>query len=145
VLDTVLSHLNEDFERSNISVLMELSRTLPPVRIDMDRLSQVFLNIFLNAVQAMPDGGTLRVSTILDKKQRIIVITVVDSGIGMDQETMEKVLNPFFSTKEEGTGLGLTISEKIVEAHGGKINIESTLQEGTSIFIELPVPLISKE
>ncbi|MFC1502472.1 nitrogen regulation protein NR(II) [bacterium] len=145
VLDTVLNQMDEDLKQSKISLQRELCQTLPFVRVDMDRLSQVFINIVLNAKQAMPEGGTLRVSTALDTAKRIISIDIADSGIGMNQETLEKIVNPFFSTREEGTGLGLTISEKIVDAHGGKIHIKSKLHQGTSISIELPVRPISKK
>jgi two-component system NtrC family sensor kinase len=145
VLDIVLSQMKDDFQHMGISVEKYLSSSLPLVRMDMDRLSQVFINILLNAKQALPDGGSIRLRTAFDAESKMVLITIEDTGIGMDEDTVCKIFNPFFSTKNEGTGLGLTISEKIIEAHSGKIQIESRLGKGTAVHIALPARMAARE
>jgi signal transduction histidine kinase len=114
--------------------------------IDPNSMEQAFLNIILNAQKAMPKGGTLRVSTLLlnreeDSKEdghRRIQIVFEDTGIGISEENLPKIFNPFFSTQPDGTGLGLSITKNIVEQHGGEIGVESRVHVGTKFFITLP-------
>jgi PAS domain S-box-containing protein len=139
VLDMVTSQLDEGFRNAGVSIHKAFSQSLPAVRMDMDCLSQVFMNALLNAKQAMPEGGEIRIQTEVANDKKMVCVSFQDSGKGMEQETMDKVFEPFFSTKDEGTGLGLTISKQIVEAHGGIIRIQSGLEKGTSLFIDLPI------
>ncbi|MBI3328085.1 MAG: hypothetical protein HYZ81_15460 [Nitrospinae bacterium] len=104
---------------------------------DPELLKQVFLNLILNAIQAMPEGGTLTLATRLD--QHVLEVKVGDTGVGMSAEVTEKIFNPFFSTKDGGTGLGLTIVHNIVEAHNGVIHVVSTRGKGTTFTILLPL------
>ena len=100
---------------------------------------QVFLNLLLNAAQSMEMVGTIRLVTEHDGDR--VRIHVIDDGKGMGPETLERIFTPFFTTKPvgEGTGLGLSISHQIIEKHGGTIDVESTLGEGTTFHISLPV------
>ena len=111
-----------------------------PVNVDADRsqLKQVFLNVFLNAVQAMDGGGTLDIEDIVLENGKTIV-RVSDTGPGISDEDLDKVFDPFFTTKKGGTGLGLSICYTIVKAHGGEIELRSRLGEGTTVFVTLPV------
>ncbi|QLA15912.1 ATP-binding protein [Desulfolutivibrio sulfoxidireducens] len=109
----------------------------PGVSIDPDRFSQALLNVFLNAVQSMPDGGTLTVTTGLAEDGRAFVETA-DEGPGIAPEDMQKVFNPYFTTKATGTGLGLAVALKIVEAHGGEIRVSPRPGGGTVFAILLP-------
>lgn len=116
---------------------------LPRVRIDPNSLEQAFLNIVLNAQNAMVKGGTITVSTRLmsrdgDGKDEVQII-FEDTGIGISAENLSKIFNPFFSTRSDGTGLGLSITKNIVEQHEGRIEVESQINVGTKFIITLPV------
>ena len=106
--------------------------------VDSDLLHQAFLNIFLNAIQALPQGGHLTVSTLPGPTVRGEKYGLPDDGEGIEPETLKKILNPFFTTKEKGSGLGLPIVKSIIEAHQGSLKINSTIGVGTTIIITLP-------
>ncbi len=111
--------------------------TAPEVSIDPDRFSQALLNVFLNAVQAMPDGGVMTVTAGTAEDGRAFVETA-DEGVGIAPEDLEKVFNPYFTTKAAGTGLGLAVALKIVEAHGGEMRVSPRPGRGTAFAIFLP-------
>ncbi|HSE06126.1 MAG TPA: response regulator [Methylomirabilota bacterium] len=123
-------------------VPLQLELELGPVPVVMGRpaeLNEVITNLVLNAIDAMPKGGTLRIRTRLGD-HRHAVITVADTGMGMSEEVRKKVFDPFFTTKgEEGTGLGLSVSHSIVERHGGDLKVDSRPGEGTTFTITLPI------
>jgi PAS domain S-box-containing protein len=123
-------------------VPLQLELELGPVPVVMGRpaeLNEVITNLVLNAIDAMPKGGTLRIRTRLGD-HRHALITVADTGMGMSEEVRKKVFDPFFTTKgEEGTGLGLSVSHSIVERHGGDLKVESRPGEGTTFTITLPI------
>lgn len=126
--------------RDNNVKVVESYSTLPKISCFPSKLNQLFLNIITNACQAMADnGGELLIVT--EKQEDDIVIRFVDQGIGMEKETQQKIFDPFFTSKKigEGTGLGMSIAYKIIEAHSGKIDVESTVNEGTVISIALPI------
>ena len=108
--------------------------------IDPEQFQQVVLNILQNATQAMPEGGNVDIDVYrgLEAGAEQAVLSIRDQGMGMDPEVQEKLFTPFFTTKEDGTGLGLVTSKKIVEAHGGSIRVESRPGSGTSFFVYLP-------
>ena len=125
----------------NIEVVREFADVLPSIQADSQRLQQLFLNLLTNASDAMPQGGKLTVragSSGLDNSA--ITIEFADSGDGITEANMEKIWEPFFTTKPEGkgTGLGLAICRRIVEEHGGTISIISQIGEGTTVTIILP-------
>lgn len=116
----------------------------PKIRGDRSQLKQVLLNIFLNSLDAMPDGGEIEISIeTLKRKERLrdedVLIRIKDSGIGIPQENIEKIFDPFFTTKKDGTGLGLWISYGIVKRHGGEIDVRSEVGKGTEVILRLPV------
>jgi signal transduction histidine kinase len=102
------------------------------------QLKQVFMNLLLNAVDAMPDGGKLTLRTVYDETTCAIHVTVIDTGKGIDTAVLSKIFQPFFTTKSKGTGLGLAISKRLIEDHGGKISIESSKGKGSTFVISLP-------
>lgn len=110
---------------------------IPRIKADREKLVQVFLNIILNAIQAMPDGGRLTISA--SEANGHVDVSFRDTGSGIPEENRDKLFKPFFTTKRSGTGLGLAISNRIVEAHGGKITFESEEGKGTTFKISLPV------
>lgn len=120
----------------NIKLVKKLDKNIPKIKGDKDQLKRVFINLLNNAVEAMPEGGELAISTKLEKNS--VLIEISDTGVGIDQEDKNKIFEPMFSTKVHGTGLGLSACKNIIEAHQGKIEIESEKGKGTSFFIKLP-------
>lgn len=121
---------------------IQLERELVPVptmRADFGQLRQAFANIIINACDAMPKGGTLRVRSRFDEAGRLIIIEIADTGVGIPSEQLTKVLDPFFTTKEKGTGLGLSVVYGVVERHGGRLAIDSAPGAGTRVTIRLPL------
>ncbi len=120
----------------NISIKMDLADNLAQVKIDNDQIRQVLHNIMGNAVDAMSEGGEIRIKTYQDS-DNTIAIEISDTGCGMSEEVLQKIFTPYFTTKEKGTGLGMSIVAQIVEEHGGEINIESKEGFGTKVTIKL--------
>ena len=116
-----------------------LEDDLPELSLDRSQIEQVIKNIVINAVQAMPHGGTLTVTTRCQPQQDIVDIDFTDTGVGIPANKMDKICAPFFTTKTKGTGLGLAIVRKIVETHGGRLVIRSTPGEGSTFTIQLPI------
>ena len=147
VIHHVLSMVENQLRQKNIECQREFAQGLPKISADKHQLEQVFLNIVLNAEHAMSEGGTLTVSTSLSPAKDLILITLSDTGNGIPKEDLQHVFEPFFTTKEEGegTGLGLAMSYGIVTSHGGTIDVESTVGEGTSFTVELPVAVDVKQ
>jgi signal transduction histidine kinase len=124
----------------NVRIVAEFGE-LPCLEIDPDAFRQVLLNLFNNAVDAMPEGGELRITTLVEQERVGIVVT--DVGIGMNADTQARIFQPFFSTRAAssgGTGLGLSVSLQIVEGHGGSIHVESAPGHGSVFTVWLPVP-----
>ena len=126
-----------DLEAQNISLDLKLADTLPKIEADDDKLNQVFLNLFLNGIQAMDSGGILTIRSHLKGKN--VAVVVEDTGGGIEGENLQKVFDPYFTTKRDGTGLGLALSAKIIEEHEGEIVIASQPGEGTRVEVVLPV------
>ncbi len=123
----------------NIVVEKQLSDRVPDVSVDPDQIQQVFMNIILNGAEAMAKGGTLTIESKLSDDGRNIVISFADTGPGIPESCREKIFDPFYTTKEHGTGLGLSISYGIVEQHGGTMNVESIVGQGSTFTIQLPI------
>ena len=117
----------------------EFQKGLPKVKGDFNQLQELFLNLGLNACQAMLSGGKVTIITRYDKGDRYVEVLVKDTGEGMTDEQMQRLFDPFFSTKEKGTGLGLAICRNIIERHKGNIEVESAIGKGTVFTIKLPV------
>jgi signal transduction histidine kinase len=137
ILGKSLICLSEDITRKRLVVEQHVDSEVPDFDADADRLQQIFINIIKNAVEASPEGGTIRLE--LSQHGSRAVIRVTDSGPGISPEDREKIFEPFYSTKERGSGLGLCISQRIVDEHGGGIRIETPPGGGTSFVIEIPI------
>jgi signal transduction histidine kinase len=139
VINDVLSLLEHQFRNGSIQVRKELSDVSPSVQGVEHKLQQVFLNLFLNARDAMPRGGWLTIVTRRDLREA--VIEVGDTGSGIPAEQLSRIYDPFFTTKAigKGTGLGLSITYGIVHEHGGTISCESQVGKGTRFSIRLPL------
>lgn len=144
------SLFSKQAQEKKISFENQLDLGLPSVCIDPQQIGQVLVNLLINAMDAMPDGGTITFSTNRLKRGKdseippLILITVKDSGMGIPEEHLQNVFDPFFSTKETGTGLGLPLSLGIIEAHNGTIKILSRQGRGTRVIIELPFEPLAK-
>jgi signal transduction histidine kinase len=145
VLEETIALVVYEMEAQGVLLKREDDPALPPVPMDGEQMKQVFLNLLLNAIQAMPQGGKLKVATAVQshsggtRGSPVVTITFQDSGEGIAEEIQSRIFEPFFSTKEEGIGLGLPIAQRIIEEHGGEIKLESTLGKGTTFYITLPL------
>jgi two-component system sensor histidine kinase AtoS len=138
IFEETLQLLRPQVEKQRISVQKNFS-SLPPITIDKEQMKQVVLNLLLNAIQAMPEGGRLRLSGKIPTGNQWIQLSIQDTGIGIPPEDMDKLFDPFFSTREGGIGLGLSIAHRIIDQHHGRIEVESTLDKGTLFTIWLPL------
>jgi len=138
LLDGILEFYRPTAAAAKIDVIRYLNPELPSVQIDRENLKAAILNLILNAEQAMPQGGQLVVRTT--PAANGVVLELIDTGIGMDEATKSEIFQAFFSTKPGGTGLGLPATRKIIEAHNGRINVESEPGRGTRFTIWLPIP-----
>ena len=136
VVRKTVSLIRMDAESVGVRVKIRMEDDLPLVLADQDKLNQVFLNLFLNSIQAMEHGGLLdiRVAT----QGRNVLFTVKDTGCGVNKKDLPRVFDPYFTTKPEGTGLGLAMSVKIIEEHGGNMTFESEPDVGTMVVVSLP-------
>jgi len=142
LVEECLSFLESRFAAGRVDVVRLLSPELPEVVADPTQLNQVLVNLIINAVQAMPQGGRLTIQT-RPRENRLSLI-IEDSGVGMTEEVRKQIFTPFFTTKEigQGTGLGLAVVHGIVTSHGGSIDVKSTAGVGTRFEIRLPVPAL---
>jgi two-component system sensor histidine kinase HydH len=142
LVEDVLAEFEPEFKAANVRVLGELAPGLKRVLGNSAKLKQVLVNIIRNAVQAMPKGGVLKVSTLAvpgRTEGEELAVRIEDNGVGIDPKIMAKIFNPFFTFgKEKGTGLGLAICRKIIEQHGGRIEVESQLGAGSVFTVFLP-------
>jgi two-component system sensor histidine kinase AtoS len=129
----------EEMERRHIVFENHLNEALPPIRGDSETLYRAFSNLVINAIQAMPNGGSFHISSELDPVSSAVKITFRDTGIGMDEETSKSLFNPFFTTKDKGVGLGMALVRKIIEDHRGTIEVMSKKGIGTTFVLGLPV------
>ncbi len=134
----VEAFMQPEFSKNQITLANNLYPGLKPMNIDQNLLYRAFLNLFINAVQAMPNGGTLSISTSLapdDKKK--VIITIKDTGVGIAKEKLAMIFAPFYTDKNRGTGLGLAIAKNIIEEHNGSISVESEPEKGATFTITL--------
>jgi PAS domain S-box-containing protein len=149
IISEVFPLLEKKMSKQNIQYDQNISHPLPQVYVDMQQMQQVFLNLMLNAIDAMPDGGKINISiqAILnpgpaldaDHKPDYLQIIIKDNGTGIPEDQLETIFDPFFTTKSTGLGLGLSIVYRIIDENHGRIRVHSTINEGTSFFIELPL------
>ncbi|MBI5664457.1 MAG: hypothetical protein HZC49_05130, partial [Nitrospirae bacterium] len=136
LIDRVLSLATFDIENSGIVIHKDMLDALPTVNADRALLEQVFLNLIINAVHAMPGGGEIRISGKSD--ENFAEIMIWDKGSGIPSDIRSKIFDPFFTTKTGGTGLGLSIAYNIVKSHGGRLFFNSDEGKGTVFTVRLP-------
>ena len=140
VLLDVLKFLRYEAQKRSISVIEELDYHIPPIQADANRLKQIFINLIMNALQAMEQGGMLLLRTC-QPDDSSVELQIGDTGTGIDSEALGRIFEPFFTTKKAGTGtgLGLFITRAIVEGFGGRIRVQSVVGEGTTFTLNFPV------
>lgn len=136
LVGNLITLFQEEASSKHITLRTEIDPGLPPIPVDPERLKEAFINILKNGMEAMEKGGTLSVSTRSFKDRVEVVIS--DSGSGVPSDQLEKIFNYYYTTKEKGSGLGLPIAHRILEAHGGQLKIESQLNVGTRVTVTLP-------
>ena len=155
IVREVLPLFNRKIKEQKIKVVELYSPQLKSVYVDFNQIQQVIFNLIINAIDAMPNGGTLTINarlpertyTLIDRRQGMPKlfsdmyneITITDTGSGIDESLLNEIYNPFYTTKSNGTGLGLSIVYQIIREHGGQISVESKIDKGTAFTILLPV------
>jgi signal transduction histidine kinase len=134
----VLQFIEADLFAKKIELCQELDESIGKVAIDADLFYRALLNILVNGIQAMPDGGTMTVTTSVEKTTGFIAISIEDTGEGMGEDTLAEIFTPFFTNKSKGTGLGLAITKNIIDQHHGTISATSQKGKGTTFTITLP-------
>ncbi len=139
LLSRLLQFMSAYLTDQDVRIVQNFEDDVPELSLDRAQMEQVIKNIVINAVQAMPHGGTLTVTTCCQPDQDIVNIDFTDTGVGISAAKIDKICTPFFTTKTKGTGLGLAIVRKIVETHGGRLVIQSTPGEGSTFTVQLPI------
>ncbi|WP_171684974.1 PAS domain-containing sensor histidine kinase [Paenibacillus planticolens] len=137
IVDDVISLLDTQAILNSVQIHTEIGSEIPLIKCEENQLKQVFINILKNAIEAMPDGGNVVIALETDENQ--VKIRFTDEGCGISEERIAILGEPFYTTKEKGTGLGLMVCHKIVEAHRGSLEIKSVIDQGTTVELHLPV------
>ena len=138
LIESILLLTNKQAQKGNIEILKKLDPDLAPALMDPNQIRQVIMNIILNGMESMPEGGTLTIKSGNDNN-RSIVVEISDTGTGISNEGLDHIFDPFFTTKSQGTGLGLAISYQLVQNHGGMIQASKNEASGLTFRIELPM------
>jgi two-component system sensor histidine kinase AtoS len=148
IINEIIPFLIKEIADKGIRFIEDYHPQLPNIKVDKTQMHQVFLNLFLNAIQAMPNGGELKIEaspTLSDPlkgfRQNYVRVIISDTGKGIPSQIVHKIFDPFFTTKPKGIGLGLSITYQIIKKHGGTIKVESEWEKGTSFVINLPETL----
>jgi signal transduction histidine kinase len=137
-----LTLMDAQINSAQVELVLNLEPNLPPVQLDVEQMQQVFVNLIMNAVQAMPSGGNLNIRTVATDSE--VIVEVQDTGPGIPKEVLQEIFKPFYTTKHQGTGLGLSICRSIVESHCGRMEARSVLGAGATFSIRLPVHRIEE-
>lgn len=131
--------INKTLERQHIGLQLNLAHNLPLVAVSSTHMQQVILNLMLNAVDAMPSGGTMTITTQHETTQDAVILEILDTGEGISAANLKRVFDPFFTTRTHGSGLGLSISQTIIKHYGGELELTSEITKGTLALVRLPI------
>jgi two-component system NtrC family sensor kinase len=137
LLDQTLRLLKNEFKKHRIKIFKEISGSFPTLHLDKIGLQQVLVNLLLNSVQAMPDGGQLKI--MLNRVKNEVRIDMADTGVGIPSENVNLIFNPFFTTKKNKAGLGLSISRDFLQKQGGRIEVQSREGQGSTFSLMIPL------
>ena len=138
VIDELIEFVRHELEQSGVKVEKKLASGLPRLDLDHKYLKQALLNIVKNGQAAMPEGGTLTIAT--REEEGYVHIDISDTGVGIEEEKVAKIFEPYYTTKDTGSGLGLTVAYKVINEHGGEISVKSKEGKGTTFTFSLPIP-----
>jgi signal transduction histidine kinase len=138
IIDKSLAILINKFHINHIEIRKNLASNIQNIMVDGNQIEQVFVNLLINGVEAMPSGGKICINSWADEETEMVCVEIRDSGPGISKAEMDKIFEPFFSSKPKGTGLGLSVSYGIIQNHSGHIGVESSVGGGTSFLVELP-------
>ncbi len=144
LIDNIVLLVRNQTSFRNVNIERYFADEIPEIMVDKDQIQQVFINLILNASDAMPNGGDIKILSRIIENGEYIEVRFADNGSGISEENKHKIFDPFFTTKENGTGLGLSITYGIVEQHGGTINLESELGKGTTFIVLLPIKQLTE-
>ena len=136
-MDHAIELVRKRLSTTNIDIVLNLQPELPLLNISPDHLEQVCLNLIINAAEHMPQGGTLTIKASI--QQNMVEISFQDTGEGIEQQELEWIFEPWFTTKISGTGLGLSVSQNIIQQYGGQISVNSSTGQGSIFIISLPI------
>jgi two-component system sensor histidine kinase HydH len=137
LIDHTIALIKQEMLQNKIEVAIDIADGLPPLKADADKIKQVLLNIFLNSLAAMKNGGNLSIKLLAGKDNMNLIIT--DTGGGIEKTDLPRIYDPYFTSKPAGTGLGLAVVQKIMEAHGGAVGVESAPGRGTEVSLQFPL------
>ncbi|MDD5084757.1 MAG: ATP-binding protein [Candidatus Omnitrophica bacterium] len=137
ILANSIRLLKPELKEKNIALGLKLNRRIPPFLIDAEKMHRAFVNVIRNAIQSMPKGGTVVIET--KQKEKLCLVSFKDEGYGIPEGDIPRIFEAYYTTKEEGSGLGLLITYNIVKEHGGRIDVKSSVGKGTEITIVLPI------
>ncbi|OGQ82914.1 MAG: hypothetical protein A3F90_00275 [Deltaproteobacteria bacterium RIFCSPLOWO2_12_FULL_60_19] len=147
IVDNIARILDTEAKEKDVRITLHLASDMPKIFVDKEQTKQVCMNLILNAIQSIEGGGAVEIATHLSPTnghEQFVQIEVRDSGVGIPEKDLENIFNPFFTTKKDGNGLGLSISHQIVKEHGGHIVVESGVGRGTTFFINLPLKYVAQ-
>jgi signal transduction histidine kinase len=145
VVENIARILETQAKEKGVVILREFGENLPKIWIDREQMKQVFMNLILNAIQAMREGGSINISSRSISRNGaepagdFVQVEIRDTGVGIPEENLQHIFDPFFTSKDEGSGLGLAVSHQIVQEHGGFVTVESQVGKGTAFFVHVPV------
>ncbi|HBA87722.1 MAG TPA: two-component sensor histidine kinase [Geobacter sp.] len=143
LVDKAMPIMQDRLNEQRIEVVREIPDDLPPIEVDPELMRNCLCNFISNGAQAMPDGGRITLGAGLDPETGACRLTFHDQGVGIEPQDLEKVFQPYFTTKEAGIGLGLAITERIVKEHGGTVSVQSSIGAGTTFTVTLPSPRVA--
>jgi signal transduction histidine kinase len=139
VIDNTLNLVKGRCLKQKVRLTCRLEEKLPKIMLDTKRLEDAFLNIIINALDAMPKGGKLTISCHVNFQDREVKVSFLDTGKGIPKENVNRIFDPFFTTKRDGTGLGLGLALQVIKDHKGKIDVKSKVNQGTEVIVKLPI------
>ena len=139
IMETALGILDNEFRLRHVDLERQLAEDMTKTLLDENQIEQVFINLLLNALHAVEENGSVTVKSAVNSKQKTIQVEITDNGCGIAADDIEKIFEPFYSTKAKGTGLGLAVSYGIVQNHQGDIRVYSVLEQGTRFTLEFPI------
>jgi signal transduction histidine kinase len=148
VIKMIMDFMAVELKHKNVDIDLQLTADLPPLLGSADQFKQVLLNLIINALQAMPaQGGRIRLATELttDADASFLLVTVSDNGKGIDPEVMNRIFDPYFTTKTRGSGLGLTVVKRFARDHGGHVSVKSMPDQGTTFSLKLPIQRVEPQ